>query len=360
MTNRASMKKCLTSTMVPANVHRLSSAPRVRICPRIPGQKSRACRWSNFSTRVVPLLAYLIGCKAAPTHEAPDMTQRSQANDTRTESASAYARVRASVATTPQSSEQAPAFLAATLTLKAPGDAIALLLASKPRVIAFGESHAPRELAHIRSATARFTRELLPQMPAYARALVLELWVANPKCSRTAVAAVEQRTAPITQPQRATNSTEFFQLGEAAKARGIMPFALVPPCDVYAKINAAGEQDIMAMLEQVARSTAAEVGKQLSAKPEALVLAYGGALHNDLVPRPGWASASFGPELARATAGRIVECDLVVPEFVQPTLSWQEQPWYPTYVALGDLSAPTLIHYAPQRFALVFARTATK
>ena len=57
--------------------------------------------------------------------------------------------------------------------------------------------------------------------------------------------------------------------------------------------------------------------------PDRLVVAYGGAMHNDLLPREGRADFSFGPSLAEATGGQYVELDLVIPEQIKDTDAWR-------------------------------------
>jgi hypothetical protein len=86
--------------------------------------------------------------------------------------------------------------------------------------------------------------------------------------------------------------------------------------------------------------------------PSKVVLAYGGALHNDIAGGE-W---SFGPELDRLTSGRYVELDLIVPEFVKKTAAWEKLPWYAHFMSQrGVRERPVLYKTADRSFTLVFA-----
>jgi hypothetical protein len=131
--------------------------------------------------------------------------------------------------------------------------------------------------------------------------LVIELWLANGSCGKVEQKVAEQQTA-VTAPQAATNQNEFVELGHRAKALGIMPHALVPSCEQYRKIAGAGAADIEEMLVMLKSVTAHDVQELMTKRaPQRLIVAYGGAMHNDLVPREGREGFSFGPELAAAT-----------------------------------------------------------
>jgi hypothetical protein len=88
------------------------------------------------------------------------------------------------------------------------------------------------------------------------------------------------------------------------------------------------------MLRMLARLTERDLQRALAASSDdQVVLAYGGAMHNDLYPRPGNEPYSFASAIDRVTQGRFVELDLIPPEFVRETEVWQRQPWYATYRA---------------------------
>jgi hypothetical protein len=231
------------------------------------------------------------------------------------------------------------------------------VLQDQPRVLAIGEAHAQSDGPAFASSTRRFMDGLLPRLAPRASDLVIELWLANGSCGKVEQKVAQQQTE-VTAPQAATNQNEFVELGHKAKAAGIMPHALVPTCEQYQKIASAGAADIEQMLVMIKSVTARDVTQLLAKRgPERLVVAYGGAMHNDLVPREGRADFSFGPELAKASADRYVELDLVIPEQIKDTEAWRALPWYPHYSKTGASAEAYLFSWAPHAYALIFPRT---
>jgi hypothetical protein len=239
------------------------------------------------------------------------------------------------------------------------GAAFDYVLAEQPRVLAIGEAHAQSEAqggVKASSSTKRFMDTLLPRLAPRASDLVIELWLANGSCGKIEKQVQKQQSA-VTAPQAASNQNEFLELGHRAKALGIMPHALVPTCEQYQKIAGAGAADIEEMLTMLRDVTRRDV-EQLLAKraPERLVVAYGGAMHNDLVPRPGRETFSFGPALSETTHGRYVELDLVIPEQIKDTDAWRALPWYDFYSRDRAGSEAYLYSWAPHAYALLFPK----
>lgn len=233
-------------------------------------------------------------------------------------------------------------------------DAFDFVLAEAPRVLAVGEAHAQGDGPKSASSTRRFMDDLLPHLSPRASDLVIELWLANGSCGTVEQKVAEQQSA-VTAPQAASNQNEFVELGHRAKALGIMPHALVPSCEQYQKIAGAGAADIEEMLGMIKSVTAHDVEELLSKRaPERLIVAYGGAMHNDLEPRAGREGFSFGPELAEATRGRYVELDLVIPEQIKDTEAWRALPWYPHYSRENAGASAYLFSWAPHAYALLF------
>ncbi len=243
------------------------------------------------------------------------------------------------------------------LELDTAADAFRHVLRLGPKVLAIGETHAPADVTGVESSTKRFARDLLPVAAPSAKTLVLELWVADPKCNRAQVAQVQKGTQEVTQNQAKTNPSEFMVLGSEAKRLGVMPKILVPSCDEYAGILDAGGRDIETMLRMIARLSEAEIKKGLAAHPDAMVLAYGGAMHNDVSPAKGREDFSFGPSLAAATGDRYVELDLIVPEFVRDTEAWRALPWYAAFDAKAHGKKAVLFETGPRSFVLVFPKS---
>lgn len=235
-------------------------------------------------------------------------------------------------------------------------DAFTFVLREQPRVLAVGEAHAQSDGPKAASSTRRFMDGLLPHLAPRASDLVIELWLANGSCGKVEQ-KVAQQQGEVTAPQAASNQNEFVELGHRAKAAGIMPHALVPSCEQYQKIAGAGAADIGEMLTMLKSVTARDVQELLAKRgPERLIVAYGGAMHNDLTPRAGREDFSFGPELARATQDRYVELDLVIPEQIKDTDAWRALPWYPHYSREKAGKEAYLFSWAPHAYALLFPR----
>jgi hypothetical protein len=239
-------------------------------------------------------------------------------------------------------------------------DAFRWVLARDPLVLAVGEAHAQKGTESIASSTKRFTESLLPIVAPRASDVVVELWAPDPKCMKE-VKQVASAQKPVTDVQAATNQNEYVTLGTKAKAAGMTPWLLRPTCDDFSLLADAGDDAVSAMLGLVKRLTQAKIAqlydKNKAGSPAKLVVAYGGALHNDLSPPEATKDYSFGPELDRLTSGRYIELDLVVPEFVKKTPTWEKLPWYASFEAdrAGiPVDKATLYLVGERSFVLVF------
>ncbi|HYJ09353.1 MAG TPA: hypothetical protein VEX18_10100, partial [Polyangiaceae bacterium] len=237
------------------------------------------------------------------------------------------------------------------------GAALDHVLAEAPRVLAIGEAHAQSGDPKAPSATRRFMEQLLPHLAPRAVDLVIEIWTANGSCGKVEQ-KVQKQQAEVTAPQAATNQNEFLELGHRAKALAIQPHALVPSCEQYHKIAGAGAADIEEMLRMIRDVTKRDVERLLQKRPpERLIVAYGGAMHNDLTPRDGRQDFSFGPELARATGERYVELDLVIPEQIKDNDAWRALPWFAHYSREKAGPEAYLLSWAPRAYVLFFPKT---
>ncbi|MCA9647576.1 MAG: hypothetical protein H6718_31600 [Polyangiaceae bacterium] len=240
--------------------------------------------------------------------------------------------------------------------------AFEVLLERQPRVLAVGEAHAQKGSEGVESGAARFKDQLLPTLKGKASDLLLELWFPDPKCRKETVAQVKKQQEVVTKKQAATNKNEYVELGNAAKALGITPRSLHPSCEELEAITKAGAGDIGLMLETVAKNTLHDVEvllkRQAEAKQEKIILAYGGALHNDPYPKVGTETWSFGATLKAKT--RYLALDVIVPEYIKPTPAWQGMPWYAAYTQLsakrGDHGA-LVFEARPGEFVLIFPRS---
>lgn len=252
------------------------------------------------------------------------------------------------------------------LAFEAPVDAFRFVLAHAPRVLAIGEAHAQRanEGTGVASSTKRFTETLLPELAGKSPGLVLELWLGEPKCGKV-VEVVREQQKPVTQGQAKTNPNELIALGDRAFALGIRPFPLKPSCDDYAPIADAGEDAVLRMLELIERLSEERLKALLRAPGDGgppgdggVVVAYGGALHNDVSPAPGKEGFSFGPAMVHATDGRYVELDLIVGDFVRDGEPWTSLPWTKTYLAAPPTAKTLLYRTGPMSFVMIFPRAA--
>jgi hypothetical protein len=253
------------------------------------------------------------------------------------------------------------------LAFESPEAAFIRVLQDEPRVLAIGETHAQRTPggapdaraeSSVPTATARFRGALLPLLATRATDLLLELWVSSGQCGKPE-RLVRKAQGEVTRGQASTNRDEFVELARAAKSLGVQPHVLVPSCAEYDVIARSGAEDISRMLEIIADRTARDVQALLrSPGPDAaarrLIVVYGGALHNDVVPRPGREAWSFGPRLVRHTSGKYVELDLIVREFIKDTESWRAQPWHRFFDARRHAGKAVLFQPAPQSYALIF------
>lgn len=232
------------------------------------------------------------------------------------------------------------------------------MLDEEPRVLAIGEAHAQKGSEAVASTARRFGELLLPALQGHASDIVIELLLANGSCGKQTEERVAERQKPVTENQAVSNQNEFVELGTVAKKQGTMPHALTPTCEELAAIARAGDEVVDRMLTTVATASGRVIEALVNQRaPGAMILAYGGALHNDLAPRPGREHWSFGPRLAELTRGKYVELDLIVPEYVKDTDSWRAFPWYSAYSEVKGNHGALLYRMAPHSFALIFPRT---
>ena len=239
-----------------------------------------------------------------------------------------------------------------------PEEAFQFVLAKNPQILAVGEAHAQKGTEAIASSTKRFTDAFLPLLAPKASDVVVELWAPDPTCMKE-VKAVASAQKPVTSAQAETNQNEYQTLGVKAKAAGMTPWLLRPTCDDFSMLADAGDDAVGEMLGLVKRLTQAKLVQLLQKNGGAkTVVAYGGALHNDLAPSPEMKAYSFGPELDALTKGRYIELDLIVPEFIKKSPTWEKLAWFSAFEA--DRAAnrhqdkTTLYVLGERSFTLIF------
>ena len=243
-----------------------------------------------------------------------------------------------------------------------PAEAFAAVMRRAPKVLAVGEAHAQRGAPDVPTATQRFAMELLPSLEGRASDLIVELWGPAQGCSK-AVAQVAEQQKAVTGAQKKTNPSEYARLADHARKLGITPHNLEPTCDEYGEISRAGDADIALMLALVARLTGQEAKRLLLKQKDEthepkkrLVVAYGGAMHNDVSPRRGSEDWSFGPDLAAHTQGQYVALDLIVPEYIADSPPWRALPWVAHFDPTLHPDKTTLFNPEPGSFVLIFPR----
>ncbi|MBM4360730.1 MAG: hypothetical protein FJ096_21700 [Deltaproteobacteria bacterium] len=323
--------------------------------------------------RLTILVLGLLGCNAAP--RAPEGTAQKTPSAPRaaTAATTTVTTSRAETTSVTASSERTTPNPPATLELRAfercgeleclrfdsSSEALRhVLTLTRPRVLAIGESHAPKGSEAIESTASRVRREWLAHLRGLASDVVMELPVPPKGCEPARREVIEKVERPVTQTQRGDNRNEFLELANASRAAGIQPWALEPTCDELKSVGQAGDESLAAMMSLIAELTFRRL-QVLDARrpPDALLVAYGGALHNDVAPAPDRLGWSFGSRLVAALGNRYVELDAFVPEHVRDTESWRRMPWYRHHDPAAAPDKVTLMRVGPTSFVLLFART---
>jgi hypothetical protein len=230
------------------------------------------------------------------------------------------------------------------------------LLAEKPRVISFGEYHQLEKTAQFASALRRFTDAMLPALRAAgATHLVVETWVTTGSCGEAEHKAVAD-VAKTTERPAATEG-ELVRLLRRAKEDGIKPGILEVDCKDYQALTQGKDGvDYERLLRLTRDQLQIQIRAALAQEGAGLVVSYGGALHNDVGPRPELANYAFGDAFVTMLAGRYIEVDLCVPEFIERDQNLRRQPWYRAYRRAYRAGATILIQRGPHSFVLVFPR----
>lgn len=286
---------------------------------------AQRCRDAHMKRTL--LLAGILACERSPAPVPP--------------TSSAPPPSSASVAAVAQAGTGTPCGALGCMQYESVDDAFRAALADKPLVVAIGEAHAQKGKESVASSAKRFTETILPLFKDRASDLLLEAMTParlpdGGACAQVATAVKEQQKA-VTGQQASTNQNEYVVMGDTAKKLGIVPDLLRPTCDDLAAIQKAGADMVPVSLATIARLTKNKVGQLLDrnsrtpADQDKIVITYGGALHNDLLPPPERAQWSFGPDLSARTGGRYVEIDLYVPDYIEETDNWKKMEWYAHY-----------------------------
>jgi hypothetical protein len=237
------------------------------------------------------------------------------------------------------------------------------VLRQAPLALGIGEAHAPAGSEQVPTTAARFADQLLPVLRGRASHIIVELIAPNPRCPR-AETGLEQAQKPVVQAQSRENQSDYLSIGIRARALGIEPFVLTPSCEEFRAIAGAGEDAIRATLSTIATLTTRRVEGALlqnrKAGSDRIVVAYGGALHNDLGPSDDARAAfRYGAALKDFTAGRYVALDLIVREFIKDNAAWRALPWYGEFDPKSAPGSCVLLSPSPQSYVLFFPGSAS-
>jgi hypothetical protein len=205
-------------------------------------------------------------------------------------------------------------------------EAMAPILALQPRVLAIGEYHSSTAGPAVPSAISRFTADVLPVLAPTTTDLVVETWVLEGTCGE-AEATVAEKVPEETHRPPATED-EVTRLIRRATELGVRPHALSLSCADYASlVDGAGGIRYDALLEMLTAKMK-DLAEQSLAVPDSRLVIYGGAVHNDLRPKPGTEPYSFGPTIEGRIGLAYVELDLLVPEVVAAKEELREEAWF--------------------------------
>jgi hypothetical protein len=253
-------------------------------------------------------------------------------------------------------------------TFRSAAQALEHVLASNPRIVGFGEFHQRVGAPRVDSAIRRFTRELLDTLAAETSDLVVESLAVPAHCAPAEKQAVESVKATTERPPETENEVET--LLQRARARRIHTYGLDLDCKEYREVFGGKEPDYVKLLEVITRKLkdraveawALRQRRRAEAAPETvaerrLIVLYGGALHNDLYPREGYEDWSYAAALQKLTAGRFVEVDLFVPEYIRGDADLKQEAWYPLFLQQAGPDRALLIERGPGAFIIVFPTT---
>ncbi len=245
------------------------------------------------------------------------------------------------------------------------------LTGPQPSIIAFGEYHETNADAQkkgkgkvVPSALRRFKDQLLLGLSESSSDLVLETWITDGNCGKQETAAVQDVKKTTQRPE--TTEDDLVTLVKQCKAAGVTPHILKLSCDDYKSLLGGGEVDyekLLKLITELMQKKVVEISRRREKDgSHKHVLIYGGALHNDVNPKPELAAFSFGPALQKTFGQGYVEIDLYVPEFVERDPSLVKEPWYAEYKkrsrsnsALPDRTV--VIKRNPNSYILLFSRS---
>ncbi|MFH1463730.1 MAG: hypothetical protein ABIO70_05015 [Pseudomonadota bacterium] len=233
--------------------------------------------------------------------------------------------------------------------LAGPEALVEVVAAASPRILGVGELHATVDRPGEPAALDWFTDGLLPLLAPSATDLVIETWVFPGDCG----AAEEVLAASLPEDTRRPPETEdaITRLARRASELGVTPHALELTCEDYtAVVDAQGEVVYDRLLGVMTRELRA-LALQGLATPDARVILYGGAVHNDLHPREALAAYSYATAVAAQDSAAYLELDLYPPAAAMAQPGFGEEPWFP--LVAGATGADHLVLYEREPHSLI-------
>ncbi len=233
------------------------------------------------------------------------------------------------------------------------------LMNKKPRVVAFGEYHQIEGGAKVASAVKRFGDQMLERLAPSSSDLVVETWVTDGKCGAVETQAVAKVDETIKRPE--ATEDELVTLLKRAKGAGVRPHILTLSCAEYEDIQPKdGQVDYVKLLGVVTAQLKKGIDASLEKAPRGkTVVVYGGALHNDLYPKKILAQFSFAKAVKKEVAGKYLEVDLYVPEYVEKDKEIPLEPWFAKWKKLQSShpGQPALVERGPMSYIVIFPIT---
>lgn len=201
------------------------------------------------------------------------------------------------------------------------------ILDQHPHVLGVGEIHATTDGPKVPTTMSTFTRRLLPLLKGQATDLVVETWRLDHACGEQAAAVVDTVQEETKRPEE--TKSEIVVMAETAQGLGIKPHDLVLTCPEYQPLqDADGEVDYDALLTLLTGKLGDYAQRGL-ATPDAMVVLYGGAMHNDVSPGEGMEGWSYGSAARKAGGDGYIELDIYQPELLIGKDSLVDDAWAP-------------------------------
>lgn len=203
-----------------------------------------------------------------------------------------------------------------------------------PRILGVGELHQVVDGPQGPAAIDWFTEQLLPVLAPSATDLVIETWVFEGGCGEQEQVVVEALPEATNRPPETEDA--IVRLARVARELGVTPHALELSCDDYEAVVGPDGGIVYEQLLAVMTRELGALARQGLATPDARVILYGGAVHNDLHPRPALAAYSYATALAALEGGQAyMELDLYPPGMAAQQAGFADEAWFPLIDATG-------------------------